>query len=722
VHASIGLLLSVTLLSHGTLTPDGDLRSMLSRGRFDQEEVKAAIDTAIEEAKIESLTELCDGYIAVAPELLQNAERTSGAKVVVESMAKAQGADEDEIADLNKKLMIFGANVEVLKLVCDEIERGLRGLFPVVAENGDAAAFDGLQKLYEEASRRRTDASAALLDKNADWSEVVYKLDNFRGTDPTQFQAREAELKAGSECLRREVAMYEMIREQSENSVSAILGRVDPKAKERLVADVAARTGRKGDLPERVLYTGLFASLGLPSAPEDLLETAKKAGREFDAQEADLEKLRKQYYSTVDAYFGMLENSNGMIRVDLEAAFNTLTKQVQEASAAKSAQDKLLRESLLSFGIAASSVQAAERDKTVKAVIPLIGKEKDVENRCLLIESLGRCDTVDSRAFLRQSLATDKETRCLIAALNGLVLLGDGECLASVRTLLGNESWRVRVAAVRTLASIRHADNLPLLIDVLKKPDGGRLVEDAAAALQWLTGEGHGNDAAKWQEWWTANSATFDFSKVFGRRDVILPRTIKPESGKVGFYGISTDSRRIVFLIDVSGSMKDPVSGRGDKTKLEVAKEELKKAVLQFKDGATFNIATVGNLVTWWQPKPAKASASIKDRAAKWIDESIQPALSSSNLYSGLMEVLDVCGAGISGFKGEPPIDTIYFLADGDPTIGETLDTEEIRRQVRERNRYSLVRLHTVGIGEKANAKFLYGLAEDSGGSFVVRR
>ena len=64
------------------------------------------------------------------------------------------------------------------------------------------------------------------------------------------------------------------------------------------------------------------------------------------------------------------------------------------------------------------------------------------------------------------------------------------------------------------------------------------------------------------------------------------------------------------------------------------------------------------------------------------------------------------------------PLDTIYFLSDGRPSIGKLLEPEEILAEVRKHNENYRLVIHTIAIGDFQKA-FLRQLAEANGGVFV---
>ena len=62
--------------------------------------------------------------------------------------------------------------------------------------------------------------------------------------------------------------------------------------------------------------------------------------------------------------------------------------------------------------------------------------------------------------------------------------------------------------------------------------------------------------------------------------------------------------------------------------------------------------------------------------------------------------------------------DTLFFLSDGRPSVGELVDPDDILEAVLELNRFRRVVIHTIAIGE-FQKDFMEFLARDTGGIFM---
>jgi hypothetical protein len=276
----------------------------------------------------------------------------------------------------------------------------------------------------------------------------------------------------------------------------------------------------------------------------------------------------------------------------------------------------------------------------------------------------------------------DPKLKFLLAEVLGN-LKGD-EVLDALTTILkdrNTEVVREAIISLRKLGDIKAVEKLIEALGRLEKEKGRPWVE-ARGALHELTGGYDYTTAAKWREFWERRK-----EDLKGKPD--SPETAKPAAPgevKTGlleeekkkapkFFGKEILSRKIVFVIDVSGSMimKDRGTGGGeagkggkvgesdyskmsnDRMRIERAKNELSKAVAGLPPKAKFNIIAFANYVSPWQkqklviasPKNKKAAIAFvkKFRAGggTFTDDALKEAFANKEA------------------------DTIYFLSDGAP-------------------------------------------------------
>jgi hypothetical protein len=91
-----------------------------------------------------------------------------------------------------------------------------------------------------------------------------------------------------------------------------------------------------------------------------------------------------------------------------------------------------------------------------------------------------------------------------------------------------------------------------------------------------------------------------------------------------------------------------------------------------------------------------------------------------TNVYDTL-ELAFQLGTPKSTLRSAESPDTIYFVSDGDPTVGKYLEPEPILEFVRRVNAHRRVKIHAIGVGFDHNVDFLRTLSEQNGGVYVAR-
>ena len=181
------------------------------------------------------------------------------------------------------------------------------------------------------------------------------------------------------------------------------------------------------------------------------------------------------------------------------------------------------------------------------------------------------------------------------------------------------------------------------------------------------------------------------------------------------FFGREITSKRVMFVLDVSGSMME-----GSPPRINLVKEELKKVIEKLSSETKFNIIAFGSKVlVWSKKKMVQATDAAKKKAKKFVD---------SFEASGLTHTDEALKAAFA----VKDVDTIYLLSDGAPyraEHGESLSIsfiESILEWTAKANRFRRIRIHTLGFEEIAEQQggqicvdFLKRLAKDSGGKFT---
>jgi uncharacterized protein YegL len=218
------------------------------------------------------------------------------------------------------------------------------------------------------------------------------------------------------------------------------------------------------------------------------------------------------------------------------------------------------------------------------------------------------------------------------------------------------------------------------------------------------------------------------------------------------YYGIdNTTSKKIVFLIDISGSMEGKAESNlqgqvvskavnnvgnnvGNKvggvvgnviknqtnnqlTKLGKAKKELIPTIKGLSEDTYFTVIVFENTIKAWNPGLVQATSANKSIAVMYINN-----LSSgggTNAYDALEKAFQLAGEGAKDNTKPLGVETMYFLSDGEPNEGKVTDPEQLVNKVKEWNPNKKVVIHSIGLGEDKDVKFLTNLATSNNGKYI---
>ncbi len=376
------------------------------------------------------------------------------------------------------------------------------------------------------------------------------------------------------------------------------------------------------------------------------------------------------------------------------------------------------------------------------------------ELRVTAVNALARDATIELVPTLLE-LLRDKEPNARIAAANALgaamqphvdETLGmapTGEVLRQrdqvidqlEKLLVRDKVWQVRSAAAFALAAMRCKPVIPALIrgldaELKRAKDPWAMDVRLHQLLEGLTGQTVARgDVAPWQEFWRREGATF----------AVRPRPKPGEQPKADtryqrFFDLEITSDRVLFVLDFSGSMAEPVQlaaqgtsaggGAGERTtKAELVVRELKKLVMALPDGALVNFIVFGDDVRIWRaegsrPALVELDDDVRDDLLGNFLDGLRPS-GPTNLYGALDAAFDFGGRGLWDKYYGAGFDTLYVISDGAPTVGEVTDKEEIRRRVREQNQLRKITIHCVTFGDRNDTDFLEPMAKENGGRHI---
>ena len=235
--------------------------------------------------------------------------------------------------------------------------------------------------------------------------------------------------------------------------------------------------------------------------------------------------------------------------------------------------------------------------------------------------------------------------------------------------LLDDPAASVRQAAARTCAAGKIEKAVPALIRLVEADPRLRTRHEASLALQKISGKDYGLDPGAWRRWWKEKTTE-----------------IKPGTFSVArYYSFSVYSDRLLFILDISGSMSWPWSDRRPK-RIEVARQQLEQVLGEIDRKSLFNLMVYSDKVRTWQKKELEADEKNVTRALAWAAHAMEKPEGDTYTYDALEQ----------GFARNPQFDTIYLLSDGNPSDGDYREPEGILHSVAAWNRYRQARIYTI--------------------------
>jgi len=330
-------------------------------------------------------------------------------------------------------------------------------------------------------------------------------------------------------------------------------------------------------------------------------------------------------------------------------------------------------------------------------------------------------------------LLNDKELSVKVAAIEtiGAIFINMGgksyavvdKLLPVITSHLHDPEWRMQEAVLSLLEKFRSVRTIPLLIDFMDKvvtsPNNyrERIIQQIGETLRSLTGEQIGGlYPDRWRKWWIENQDSFQMPPA-------PPASIKGfQLDTSYFFNIPVNSDYVYFILDISGSMRAPLSEKIDptsdlKTKLDRARSELAKTLESLDPDARFNIVLFNDSIHLFSKTPVKSTKDSIEKAKRFFEEAV--AEGGTNIFDALNSAFNIKSMGlINSFDENIQFDTIFLLSDGVPTAGLVIDPKEIFQIITNANRHSKIKINTVFLGTDVS-RFMFDLADNNFGKFV---
>ncbi len=356
----------------------------------------------------------------------------------------------------------------------------------------------------------------------------------------------------------------------------------------------------------------------------------------------------------------------------------------------------------------------ASLDELIVAVNLLADDLGDSELTTSLVEMvrlIGSVDRPESESALVELLESENSDIAMICAES----LGRNKFYGAVEHLQRQvdrpdyaSRYAFRFNLVRALALMRHPDAIEVLGKIEPSLDG-QLRYEVEQILEAVTLDDFRGDENRYEAWRkrSEDDSIFRVAKFTDGREPESYAPIKFVEPR-HYYGIEIRARRVLFVIDHSGSMK---ARAGSGSRLMLAKQELIRAIRELPEDSEFSIVSYDSRIHPWREKLSTASKKEKMAAINYVQRLAYG--SDTNTYGALRRALDF----------DDSLEAVFLLTDGKPTSGQIIAPLKIANDILHRNRWRHLNINTIGISVGgATERFLRSLAEDNGGEFRATR
>ena len=319
-----------------------------------------------------------------------------------------------------------------------------------------------------------------------------------------------------------------------------------------------------------------------------------------------------------------------------------------------------------------------------------------------IIQTLGQRNDPQSQQALIELLAHE-DLRAAILAIDGLGSQRSPPAWEPIQRLVGRReyqaSYAYRFSVLNAVSQYEGRQATDVLVTQLPLLNG-QLKFRVVDHLTRTTGQSFGRNAQQWVQWWQTNQSLPQSSglRTVRAHDYVWDYPLP------SFYELKVYATDVVFVIDISGTMRQQVAG--GLTRLERAKLELQGAIGRLPDTALFNLIAFDDEVQIWQRQSVQASLWNKEQALQVVR--YLGCGSGTAIYDGLDTAMHVSAN----------TEAMFLLSDGLPTAGRVTDEEQILRLITRQNRFRKISINTISVGR--DSELLRSLSAQNHG--VYRR
>lgn len=336
-----------------------------------------------------------------------------------------------------------------------------------------------------------------------------------------------------------------------------------------------------------------------------------------------------------------------------------------------------------------------------------------------LINRIGSIDSPAATESLVNVFSCDRDSWIAAAALS----LGSNhrtDAIEAIEALTEHpaysERYGFRFAVAKALVQMDDPQAWDALAMIADQTDG-QLHYLMHTTFEKVTLEQFDNDAERFARWQARVGVEVESPELLGPKpEQPEPKanTIKlvdapSESTKMKlaeseYYGIPIYAKRLLFLVDCSGSMAEAYNGR---VRMQQAKAELIEAIELLEPSTEFSILAYNERINFFQHDLVVATEENKYKATSFVRK-LKPEKNT-----------DIHGALRAALVFDSQLEAIFLLSDGRPTTGHLTAPAAILKDILSYNRFHNLTFNSIGVGVEAEMRsFLQKLAEPSNGEY----
>jgi len=399
-----------------------------------------------------------------------------------------------------------------------------------------------------------------------------------------------------------------------------------------------------------------------------------------------------------------------------------------------------IKEANVNFSVLDFSVRGLKKftsDNAVDVILKAL-KSNSISWRAryYLIKGMGGINNTKCIMALSDILK-EKDSRVKMAVFDALAELKTREGVETACKILNSpdEPWELKIAAAQYCGSLTDQSIVESLIGVLEgKNLEGRPREELVKSLKKITGEDFGLKGSDWRRWWNDKGLT-----VTGPAETIATAI---------YYGIKENSTRMIFILDISGSMdwgavwnedadlakrqpnpaifvgadskpadkrlidnlqakKDEIDKITVKKRIDAAKRELASTIYALDPSVFFTIIFFDSSVKIWKESLLPATVPNKLAALEEIAKQIPKNQTATfDALEAAFKIAEGTGGKKITFNKDGYVveqkggaDTIFLVSDGVPTVGRVINTVDLVREISKLNETRKIKINTVGVG-----------------------